>query len=456
MVERLTKTECFYFICAVIILSIFVQTRCLPKADNASVQGLAYAEEQAAQFFIKLDENGICESPKEAVVLALNSYGLIDTGFNGLKKVSIGVKEIGGKRSNSFKPLPEELEFKKGKASFLIENSEPETLEFTIIEGKNKSPFPARITFKEKTIPERLEIKLASRGNINESQEASILVLDKDGNIAIDYAQKGLNITVKELGNADNSFILNPKSLNIHGGKASFSITDSEENEELFLQIVDPKGRFQPIEANITFFIPDKEPPEIVDLKMETLAFVEITFSEELDDGSATDTSNYEIICSDRQRPRSVEFHGDSVILELEDLLRPYDTMYIEVRNLKDLTGNEVDRGTKSPDYAVPYVQLSLDADISANSSGVNEVVTVTVAARCTSGRVPQFINGQFDVKVSEDTPDSSYDLSSSNIQMVRGEGRFTISNSAPENLTITIEDPDGAVESTSFELEFI
>ncbi|MBU1853131.1 MAG: hypothetical protein KJ957_03695 [Candidatus Omnitrophica bacterium] len=413
-------------------------------------------EEKSAQFFIKLDENGVCNTPKEAVVFTLDSYGLIDKSFEGLKKVSIFVKEIGGKKLNSFKELPGELEFQKGRASFFIEDSEPETLELDIIEGKNRSPFPASITFKEKSPPERLEIKLASRGNINEPQKGALLALDKDGDITIDYSQKGLNIAVKELGRVDKSFTLDPGSLDIYEGKASFSITNSEEDEELLIQLSDPKGRFKPIEARITFSVSDKEPPEIIDLKMETLAFVELTFSEELDDGSATDPNNYEVVCSERQRPRSVEFHGDRVILELDDLLRSHEEMYVEARNLKDLSGNEMERGARSPDYAVPYVPLRLDTDISSNPAEVGTTVTITIVARCTSGRIPQFINGQFEVEVTEQTSDGSYDLSSLNIQMTRGEGKFTVSNSSPETLTIIVSDSDGEVDSTTLELKFI
>jgi len=445
MVERLIKTWQIYFICVGIIFCVVERS-----------YGGENFKEKAVQFFIKLDERGVCNSPKEAVVFALNSYGLIDTSFEGLRHVSISVKEIGGKRRNSFKELPKELEFQKGKATFFIEETEPEILEVTIIEGRNKSPFPARITFKEKFLPERLEIKLVSRGNINELQKASVLVLDKHGNVTIDYNQRGLNIVVEELGLINKSFTLSPGSLDVYEGKATFSITNSEEDEELLLQILDPKGRFQPIEASITFFIPDKEPPEIIDLKMETLAFIEMIFSEELDDGPATDTSNYKVVCFDVQTPRSVEFHGDRVILELDDLLRSGDVMYVEVIELKDLVGNETERDTRSPDYAVPFVSLRLDTSVSQNPSGVDTAVTITIVARCTSGRIPQFINGQFEVEVTENTPDDSFDLSSSDVQMARGEGKFTISNSVPETLTITVSDPDGEVESTTLELEFI
>ncbi|MFC1624211.1 Ig-like domain-containing protein [Candidatus Omnitrophota bacterium] len=445
MVERLIKTWQIYFI---FIGIIFCAAHPL-HADE-------HLKEKAVQFFIRFDGDGICNTPKEAVVFTLDSYGLIDTSFEGVRKVSISVKEIGGKKLNSFKPLPEELEFRKGKASFFIEESEPETLEFTILEGKNKSPFPARLTFRKKSIPQRLEIKLSPRGNINEPQKASVTVLDKDGKIAVDYNRKGFNIVVEESGLVDRSFTLDPESLNISKGKASFSITDSEEDEELILRLVDPKGRFKPIEAGITFFIPDKEPPEIIDLKMETLAFVEITFSEELDDGSATEASNYKVVSSDTQTPRSVEFHGDRVILELDDLLRSFTEMYVEVRDLKDLAGNEIERDARSPNYSVPYSPINLVTDASSNPSGLGTAVSISIIARCLSGRVTQFINAQFEVDVTEEVSDDSFEVSSQGVQMTKGEGKFTISNSTAEKLTVTIRDPDGEVTSSSIELEFI
>ena len=261
---------------------------------------------------------------------------------------------------------------------------------------------------------------------------------------------------VKERGLIDKSFTLEPPLLDISEGKADFSITNSEEDEELIIELIDPKGRFQPVEASITFFIPDKKPPEIIDLKMETLAFVEIAFSEKLDDSSATDPNNYKVVCFDEQSPRSVEFHGDRVILELDDLLRSHEVMYVEVRNLKDLAGNEIERDTRSPDYSVPYISLNLELDVSSNPSGLNAPVTISITARCTSGRVPQFINAYFEIDVSEEVSDNSFVLSSQNAQMTRGIGKFTISNSLPETLTITVRDPDGEVSPSSVELEFI
>ncbi|MFC1631935.1 hypothetical protein ACFL1I_02770 [Candidatus Omnitrophota bacterium] len=444
MVERLIKMWKIFLFSAGIILGVFN-----PSFAEEQLPG------QATQFFIKLDQAGIRNSPKEVAVFSLDSYGLIDESFEGLKKVSIGVKEIGGKRAKSFNSLPEELEFKKGRAFFFIEDSELETLELSIVSGKNKSPFPARITFKEKSVPDHLEIDLVSRGNVNEPQKATVLVLDKEGNLAIDYNQRGLNITVEELGLSDKSFTLNPQKLDISEGEASFSITNSEEEEELLLQLIDPQGAFKPIEASITFSIPDQEPPQIIDIKMETLAFVEMTFSEELDDGAATDTSNYEVFSGDQQTPRSVEFHGDRVILELDDLLRSYTEMYVEVRDLKDLAGNEIERDTRSPDYSVPYVPLSIELSATNNPAGVNTSVTVTITTRCTSGRIAQFVNAQFDLDVNEAVADNSFTLSSPGAQMANGQGQFTISNSTAEALTITVSDPHGEVDQETINLQF-
>ncbi|MFC1508212.1 hypothetical protein ACFL60_00820 [Candidatus Omnitrophota bacterium] len=445
MVERITKTWRIYVISIGVIF-------CVVSFSYAGV-GL---DEKPAQFFIKSDGHSICNSPKEVTILALDFYGLIDTSFEGLKPVSISVKEVGGKKRNSFKELPKELEFQKGKAAFFIENSEPETLEFTITQGDNISPFPASITFKEASVIDRIEINLASRGNINEPQKGSVAVLDKEGNVAVDYNQKGLKIEVEESGAENKSFTLTPASLDILVGEASFSITNSEEDEEILLKILDPKSSFKPGEASITFLIPDKEPPEIIDIKMETLAFVELIFSEELDDGTATDTSNYKVVCSDVQTPRSVEFHGDRVILELDDLLRSHSQMYVEITNLKDIVGNEVERDARSPDYSVPYVAISLEINASSSTSSLDSPVTVSITARCTSGRIPQFINAQFEIDVTEGISDNSFDLSQQGVQMTEGKGEFTISNSSPEKLTIIIRDPDGEVTSSSIELEFI
>jgi hypothetical protein len=416
----------------------------------------ASSEEESVQFFIRLNEEGICNNPEEVAVFALDSYGLINSNYEGLKEVHIRAKEIGGKEINSFSPLPDQLEFQKGRASFFIQDSEPETLELTIREGDNISPFPARVSFKERVFPQRFQIELADRGYLDQPQQATVWVLDKAGNAATDYIQKGLRLEVEELGRRDKSYTLEPESLDIYEGKSTFSLANTEQGEELILRLRDPRGQLQPAETRIIFSAPDREPPQMIDLKMETLAFVEITFNEELDSGSATDPYNYEVVCLQRQHPRSVEFHGNRVILELENLLRPYNVMYVEVRNLKDIAGNEIERDTRSPDYSVPYVPINLDIDVSQNPSGLNTPVTLTVTARCISGRVPQFINAQFEIEVSEGLSDNSFTLSSPYIQMVGGRGEFTISNSAPEKLTITIDDPQGEVSSASIELEFI
>lgn len=411
-------------------------------------------DKNAVQFFLKTDEQGICGGEAEVAVFALDSYGLIDKNYRGIKPVKIMVKEIAGKSPNSFSSAPESLEFIDGRALFVITDSEPEALEISLSAGDNITPFPVKTIFKRRIIPERLQIKLAARGNINQPQKAVVMAVDKKGDIALDFNGKGFLARVEEQIK-DNSFNLEPQDLEIFKGKTAFVISDSQE-EELTIKISDPKGVLQTAEARIAFAAPDNEPPQITEIKMESLAFVILTFNEELDDAAATDANNYEVVCSGSQRPRDVEFHNNKVILELDDLLRSRDQMYVVVKNIKDLSGNSAALGTRSANYEVPYIPLHLELRPSATSTAVNNSITVSLTARCISGRVPQFINNKFKLEVSEAVSDGSARLSNSELQMQKGIGEFSIIDSAAEKVRVTISDPEGAVEPATLELEFI
>lgn len=411
--------------------------------------------QEAVQFFLKSNEQGLCSKETEVVVFALDSYGLITRDYEGEKQADIQIKEIGGKKQKSPIILNNRLEFKAGQAKFMIIDSEPESVEVMLCIDNLSSPFPAKITFKERSLPVALQLKLPSRAALSRPVKAQVIAVDKNDNLSADYSQKDIAIRIAERGTQDGSFELQSQRIELVNGASEFSLSDSQE-EELIVYVEDPQGLLRPAESSIIFTVPDTEPPQITEIKMETLAFVELTFNETLDDISAADVNNYEVICFSTQRPRSLELHNNKVILELEDLLRSHDTMYINLKNIKDLSGNPVPSDYRSPNYSVPYEPLHSELKPSSNSAGINNPITISVTVRCISGRVPQFINGKFIVEVTEGSSDGSVRLSGSEVQIQRGYGEFSVTDSSAEKIRITVRDPDNAVEPANIELEFI
>ncbi|MBU1125376.1 MAG: hypothetical protein KKC84_05080, partial [Candidatus Omnitrophica bacterium] len=149
------------------------------------------------------------------------------------------------------------------------------------------------------------------------------------------------------------------------------------------------------------------------------------------------------------------EFHDDKVILELDDLLRPHDVMYVMLKDIRDISGNTVSRGYRGASYSVPSVPLHLELRPSASSQAVNSAISVSVTARCLSGRVLQFVNNRFTLQVTESVPDESTQLSPAQVLMQDGVGEFKINDSSAETVRVTVSDPENAVPSASLELEF-
>ncbi|MFH0790473.1 MAG: hypothetical protein V2A64_02475 [Candidatus Omnitrophota bacterium] len=412
-------------------------------------------DQTAVQFFLKVNEQGFCDNEIEAAVFALDSYGLIAKSYEGEKQADIQIKETGGKKQKSLIISNNKLEFKAGQAKFTITDSEPEHVEVKLRIDNLSSPFPAKITFRQKSLPVSLQLKLPSRGGINQPIKAQIIVVDRKGGLVTDYSQKDITIKIIEQGIQDKSFTFQPQQLKLEAGRQEFILSDSQE-EELIVRVEDPRGILAPAESRIVFTLPDTDPPQISEIKMETLAFVELTFNETLDDTSAADINNYEVVCFSTQHPASVELHNNKVILELEDLLRPHDTMYVNVKQIKDLSGNSVPSDCHSPNYSVPYEPLHLELKPSSNSTGINNPITFSVTVRCISGRVPKFINGKFIIEVTESTPDTSARLSSNQLQIEKGIGEFSVTDSSAEKIRLTIRDPENAVEPANIELDFI
>jgi len=397
----------------------------------------------------------ICDRDEEVEVYALNKRGLIAEGYEGLKSVSFDIEESGGKVANSYSELPKELSFKGGRASILFSNSEAEIIKIKIREGEYTNPFPAQIMFKFPEHPVRFSIDLNKRGSLDKPVNGVVMALDKNDYVATEYDGIKVPIMIEESGAKDSSYIIKPSRLEFKNGKAKFSIQGSEDKESLTVNVIDPQKKIQTATAEIDIGVADTSPPEVLELKMETLAFVELTFSEELEVASATDLYHYEVVCFDTQRPLNVELQTNKVILELEDLLRPYDEMYVVFEDIKDLSGNVIERGTRSPTYSVPKIRIRLELEASSTQASTSSAIDINLTARCISGRVPKFVNGQFEVEVEEELADGSFTLSSRDIQMTGGKGAFSVSNTQPETLTVTVKDPEGYVDSASVELVF-
>ncbi|MBU1124828.1 MAG: hypothetical protein KKC84_02275, partial [Candidatus Omnitrophica bacterium] len=239
-------------------------------------------KDQPVQFFLKNKEHGVCGRETEISVFALDAYGLITRGYEGNKSADIQIKEIGGKIPQSAVTSTQVLEFKDGKAKFTLTDSEPESVEMHLVIESLKSPFPAKIKFKENLPVVSFSLELPRRGTLNEPVKARVFAVDKEGNTVVEYSQKGIVVEVTELGMQDGSGIIEPRTLTLQEGRGELVLSNSQE-EELVVRVKDPRGKIRPAEAKILFALPDHEPPQITDIKMDTLAFVELTFSEVLD-----------------------------------------------------------------------------------------------------------------------------------------------------------------------------
>lgn len=182
--------------------------------------------------------------------------------------------------------------------------------------------------------------------------EIEILVLDKNGRIDVGVnGKKELQIEVEEKGGLkDKSFSIRSKEISFKKGKGSFFIEDNEEESlNLYVKIPDLD-----ISGDIKLFFQDKDvsPPEVTGITSNEPGLIRLDFNETLEEESAQETKNYKAVTNQQEvYPESIEYHQDNVVLEFEEYFANDEEGYIEMEGIKDLNGNQIPSGLKSPDF---------------------------------------------------------------------------------------------------------
>lgn len=157
------------------------------------------------QLFLMPVSQGACKQPLEIIVYVLNDKGEVDLNFDGAKKIKVSVKEKDGIKENSFHvSLDKTIKFKRGKSSFSIEDSEPETLDMTVEVENVKITASVKLLFEDKD----------AAGPVVESiavEKADIVALKFNEEIKEESAQKTENYTA-----VTNKRQVHPKKVEYH------------------------------------------------------------------------------------------------------------------------------------------------------------------------------------------------------------------------------------------------
>ncbi|MCK5178850.1 MAG: hypothetical protein KAR32_04910 [Candidatus Omnitrophica bacterium] len=199
--------------------------------------------------------------------------------------------------------------------------------------------------------PIQLFLDTSSEAVVRFPLEVEILVLNENGEVETGFKGKHeLHITVHESGMRDESYSLRSKKARFKKGKASFTIENSEdETVDVTVGLVDPPVSGQ---ISLTFLDKDIFPPEITDIFEETPGILKLEFNEELEEESAQKLKNYKAVTNEREAyPVKIEYHRTYVFLEFEEHFLTDEEGYLELEGIRDLNGNEISSGLKSPDF---------------------------------------------------------------------------------------------------------
>ncbi|MCP4652291.1 MAG: hypothetical protein GY858_02755 [Candidatus Omnitrophica bacterium] len=140
-----------------------------------------------------------------------------------------------------------------------------------------------------------------------------------------------------------------PKNLKFKNGKGIFSIKC---RKEIGLNlVVEIEGVNAPTNLSASFVCRDVLAPFVEGIMIEAKNLITVKFSEEVEDESAQGCENYTAITNKREvHPESIEYHKDTVILKFGIEFDDDEEGYVEVDEVKDLSGNAISSG-KSPTF---------------------------------------------------------------------------------------------------------
>ena len=199
--------------------------------------------------------------------------------------------------------------------------------------------------------PIQLYLDTSSEAVIRVPLDIEILVLNENGEVETGFDGKHeLHITVNESGMRDESYSVRANKVRFKKGKGFFSIEDSEgETLDVTVGLADSQASGQ---ISLTFLDKDIFPPEITDIFEESSGVLKLEFNEEVEEESAQEERNYRAVTNKREAyPVKIEYHRTYVFLEFEEPFLTDEEGCLELEGIKDLDGNEVSSGLKSPDF---------------------------------------------------------------------------------------------------------
>ncbi len=189
-------------------------------------------------------------------------------------------------------------------------------------------------------------------GIVNNDLPISILVLNECGELEKSFSgKKNVDFKLKRESGVDpDSISFSRNVVSFKNGMGQFSVFDRE-SESILLSVLINELQVSE-EINLVFENKDIFPPEVKEVETEGPYFLYLTFNEEVADNEALDAGNYLAITNKKEvHPDSIEYHNDYVILEFEKQIVEGEEGYIELKNIKDLSGNEIPSGLRSPDF---------------------------------------------------------------------------------------------------------
>lgn len=198
----------------------------------------------------------------------------------------------------------------------------------------------------------QLFIEPLSEAICNKPLNLKLYVLDEQGNVDIEYdGVKNLDVRVEEKGGEKRgSFRIPSQRVSFKKGIGVFIVEDSEPEElKLTINLEDIR-----VPASVSLSFEDKDifPPVITSIMVEKTDVIILKFNEQVDEEYALDTANYIAITNKREvHPQRVEYHKDYVVLKFPVEFDQDEEGYIELEEMRDLSGNEISPGLRSPDF---------------------------------------------------------------------------------------------------------
>ena len=204
---------------------------------------------------------------------------------------------------------------------------------------------------KSSADPFQLFLDPLSEAVCHQPLEVELLVLNDKGEIENGFTgEYELRITARESGRNEGSYRIRSRQVDFDRGRGVLIIENDEEETLLFhVTIASP-----PLSGSVEIHFEDRDlsPPQVTEIYADDPGLIRLQFDEELEEESAQEVRNFKAVTNEREvYPESIEYRRDYVILKFADHFHGDEEGYIEMEGIKDLKGNEIRSGTRSPDF---------------------------------------------------------------------------------------------------------